>query len=92
MGTYLMFGKYSAEALKKISAERTQDSVKLAKKFGGSFKSMYAVLGDYDLYFVADFPDTASAMKASIALHKSTGITFTTYPAISVDEFDKIMG
>ncbi len=35
MATFFMFGKYSSEALKDMSAERTDKAVSLIKKFGG---------------------------------------------------------
>lgn len=92
MATFLMFGKYSPEAVKKISAERTEKTVKLAKKFKGDIKGMYALLGEYDLLFIADLPGAEQAMQFSVALSKLTGIAFTTAPAVTVAEFDKLMG
>jgi len=91
MGTFLMFGKYSSEALKEISAERTQKAGNLIKKFGGEVTSMYAVLGEQDLLFVANFSGIEQPMKASVALSKLTGISFTTSPAVTVGEFDKMI-
>jgi uncharacterized protein with GYD domain len=92
MATYLLFGKYSAEALKGISAKRSEDAKALFKKHGGELKAAYATLGDVDLLMIADLPDNARAMAASMALAKSTGIAFTTAPALTVDEFDKLGG
>jgi uncharacterized protein with GYD domain len=91
MTTFVMFGRYSAEALKGVSAKRTVAASKLIKKLGGKTQSMYALLGEKDLIFIADFPGIGEAMKASVALHKLTGISFTTSAAISVEEFDKLM-
>jgi uncharacterized protein with GYD domain len=91
MGTFLMFGKYSSEALREISAERTQKGGNLIKKFGGEVTSMYALLGEQDLLFVANFSGIEQAMKASVALSKLTGISFTTSPAVTVEEFDKMI-
>jgi hypothetical protein len=31
------------------------------------------------------------AMQASVALNKLTGISFTTLPAVTVEEFDKLI-
>jgi len=39
---------------------------------------------------ITDFPAVADAMKASIALNKLTNISFTSFPAITIEEFDKI--
>jgi uncharacterized protein with GYD domain len=91
MNTYLMFGKYSHDALKKISARRTAGAAKLIKKYGGELRSGYALLGDLDIVLVADFPDNAKAMKASVELTKMLGIGFTTAPAVSVEYFDSMM-
>ena len=91
MATFFMFGKYSSEAVKKITAKRTKDAVKLLKKFKGEVTSMFALLGENDLVFIANFPDVKQAMKASVALNKLTGISFTTLPAVTVEEFDKMM-
>jgi len=91
MGTFFMFGRYSSETLKEISAERTDKADKLVKKFGGEVTSMYALLGEKDLVFIVDFPGIEQAMKASVALSKLTGISFTTSPAVTVEEFDKMI-
>ncbi len=91
MLTFLMLGKYSTEALKEITAERTNDAVDLIKKLGGEVHSMYALLGEIDLVFVVDFPGIEQGMKASIALSRQTGIAFTTLLAVDVEHFDKMM-
>jgi len=91
MATFLMFGKYSPQALEAMSAARTKSAVELIGKFGGQVESMYATLGPNDLVFVLSFPGTDEAMKASVALSKATGIAFSTAPAVTVAEFDKLM-
>ncbi len=90
MATFLMFGKYSADALKGISGKRTDKAVSLIKDLGGEVKSMYATLGKYDLLLIVDFPGVEEAMKASMALYKMTGVSFRTSGAVPVEEFDKI--
>ncbi len=92
MAKFLMLGKYSQEAIKGISAERTKKAVSLIEKSGGKINSMYALLGNYDLALVVDLPGVPEAMKTSIALMDLTGISFTTSAAMSVEEFDKITG
>lgn len=91
MPIFLMFGKYSPEALKGISPERTDKAVELIKKNGGKIVSMYAVLGEHDLVFTLDFPDAEKALAASVALNRLTGISFTTSPVVEVEKFDKLM-
>jgi uncharacterized protein with GYD domain len=91
MATYVMFGKYSLEALKAISAKRTNQTVALIKKHGGELKTGYALLGEVDLVLVVELPDTERAMQTSAALTKLLGISFTTAPAVSFEQFDKLM-
>ena len=91
MATFFMFGKYSSEALKEMSAERTDKAVSLIKKFGGEVNSMYALLGERDLVLIVDFPELEQAIKASVALTKTTGVSFSSSPAVPVEEFDKMI-
>ncbi|MGE5162584.1 MAG: GYD domain-containing protein [Sphingobacteriales bacterium] len=91
MATYLMFGKYSAESLKGISARRSDETRALIKKNGGELKAGYAALGGVDLVLIVDLPDTPRAMATSAALAKMTGIAFTTSPAVTIEEFDKLV-
>jgi len=91
MATFFMFGKYSFEALKEMSPERTDKIVSLIKKFGGEVNSMYALLGEKDLVFIINFPEIEQAIKASVALSTLTGISFTTSQAVTVEEFDKMI-
>jgi uncharacterized protein with GYD domain len=91
MATFVMYGKYSAEAIKGISAERTQKIVDSIKKFGGDIEGMYALLGEQDLVFILTLPGIEQALQASVAMNKLTGIAFTTSPAVTVEAFDKLM-
>ena len=90
METFFLFGKYSKEALNKISSDRTRKAISTIQKLGGRVKSAYALLGDDDLIFIVGLPSAAQATMASIALTKMTGITFRTSPAIPVEQFDKL--
>ena len=91
MATYILFGKYSADALKEMGADRTEKARKLAQKFDGEVKSIHALLGNTDLVIIATFPNAEQAMKFSLALAKSTGIAFSTSEAVDVDTFDKLI-
>ena len=91
MVTYLMFGKYSIDTVGEISAERTVKATAIIGDSGGEVKAAYALLGETDLVLIVDFPGVKEAMKASVALSKLLGISFTTSPAVSVEEFDKLI-
>jgi uncharacterized protein with GYD domain len=87
-----MFGKYSAQAMKEMSPGRTQKVTEKVKELGGEVKAIYAVLGKMDLLLVVNLPGIDAAVKASLVLSKMTGISFTTSPALPVEEFDKLIG
>jgi uncharacterized protein with GYD domain len=85
-----MYGKYSQEALKGISAARTKEARALIEKAGGKLEAAYALLGKYDIVAIVDLPSVKEVMKVSIALNRLTGISFTSFPAITIEEFDNI--
>lgn len=90
MAKFFMYGKYSKEGLEGISADRTTKALDTITRAGGKVNSVYALLGKYDIVILADFPGVPEVMKASIALNKLTNIAFTSFPAITIEEFDKI--
>ena len=90
MSTYFFFGCYSESALKEISAKRTEKASATFQKFGAQVKSIHALLGEHDLVIIAEVPGTEAAMQISLALQKLTGISFTTAPAVPVEQFDKL--
>jgi len=92
MPIFMMFGRYTSEAAKGISAGRTNEAVDIIKKHGGKIISMYAVLGEHDLVLTLDLPDTEAAIATSAALNRLTGITFTTSPVVEVEKFDTLIG
>lgn len=90
MATFFMFGRYSPEAIREISIERTQQAISEIKKLGGEVRAMHALLGEYDLLFCVELAGIDDAIKASVALSRLTGISFTTCPAVSIEMFDQL--
>lgn len=91
MPIFFMFGKYTSKAVEEISAKRTEQAVSEIKKLGGSVNAMHVLLGEYDLVFCVTLPGIDEAVKASLALNKLTGISFTTCPAVTVEAFDRLV-
>ena len=91
MATFFMFGDYTMEALKKISAQRSEKAVALIEAHGGTLKEGYALLGKHDLVVIVELPGVEAAMKVSVALSKMLGIAFTTAPAVDMATFDQLM-
>jgi len=91
MTTFFMFGKYSSDSVKEISAERTVKATTVIGDLGGEIKAGYALLGKSDLVLIVELPGMKEAMKASVELNKLLGIAFSTAPAVTVEEFDKLI-
>jgi uncharacterized protein with GYD domain len=91
MATFVMLGKYSQKSVKDISAKRTEKATQLIEQNGGKVVSGYAILGEYDLVLILELPDSDQAMKTSVALSKMLGISFVTAPAVSMEDFDKLV-
>ncbi len=92
MSTYILFGKYSPESAKGIRKERTSLGAGILQKYGGELKAGYVLLGSVDLVLVVALPDIECAIQASVELTRELGIAFTTAPAITVEQFDNLMG
>jgi uncharacterized protein with GYD domain len=92
MATFFMFGRYTTESIRTISAERTQAAVDAIKKMGGEVNAMHVLLGEYDLMICVKLASIEDAVKASVALARLTGIAFTTCPGVEVEAFDRLVG
>jgi uncharacterized protein with GYD domain len=91
MATFIMLGQYTTESVKNISAKRSVDAEALIKKHGGKVKEGYAMLGKNDLLLIVEAKNVESAMKISVGLSKLLDISFTTSPAVGMDDFDNLM-
>ena len=90
MRTFLIFAKSSPQELKEISLKYRAEVVSLVNSFGGNVRSMYVMLKERYLILTLSFPEIKTAIKASIALSKLTGISFTTSPAVFIEGFNNI--
>ena len=91
MNTFFLFGDYTSEAFPEMSAKRTAEVRELIEKLGGRTRAMYALLGEHDLVFIVECPRMTDAMKASMAINRVTGISFSTAAALPVEEFDRMI-
>jgi len=92
MATYFMFGEYSPGTVGAISAERTESANAIIGGFGGKVQAGYVLLGEKDLVLIVEFPGLEEVIKASMGLSQLLGISFSTAPALSIAEFDKLVG
>lgn len=92
MTTFIMTGRYSTEGIKLISVERTTKAAEIVEQCGGKIVVTYATMGEADLLAIMEFPDVYEAMKASVELNRALGISFSSVPAVRIEEFDKLVG
>lgn len=91
MTIYFMFGKYSPQSIRSIGADRTINAIDIISKLDGEVISQYALLGDKDMVLIVKLPGIEEVLQASANLHKLTGITFSSFPAITMEKFDEIL-
>jgi uncharacterized protein with GYD domain len=90
MTSFFLFGTYTQDALDGIDADRTRKAEEIITGYGGKLRSVYALLGEYDIVMIADLPGVPEAVQVSIAVTRDTGIAFTSCPALPVADFDRI--
>lgn len=90
MTSFFLFGSYTQDALDGIDADRTKKAEEVINGYGGKLRSVYALLGEYDIVMIVDLPGVPEALQISIALTRDTGIAFSSCPAIAVADFDRL--
>ncbi len=90
MTTFFFFGNYTRDAAEGVNAKRTERAENTIQGYGGKLRSIYALLGEYDIVIIADLPGVQEAVQVSIEIMRETGISFTTAPALPVVEFDRL--
>ena len=90
MPLYVTLMKYTTEGIKGISAERGQQIRNLVASKGGEPVVGYALMGEWDVLTVMEYPDEKSAMSALVAIGKLGIFTTQTMTAIPVEEFQNL--
>ncbi|NIV72830.1 GYD domain-containing protein, partial [Candidatus Saccharibacteria bacterium] len=86
MSTYLLFGNYCSEGFSKVADRHASRILETVTDFGGKARAMYALLGAFDCAMIVDFPAIEDAMKFSVVMAQSFGVSFQTMPIIPVEE------
>lgn len=93
MPNYVILSKLTDEGRKTIKhkPERIVEVNKEIEALGIKIKEQFAVLGQYDFVNIVEAPDNNSIMKMSIEVGSRGSVQLLTLPAISVDEFVKLL-
>ena len=92
MPKYLLQVSYTAEGAKGVlkdgGTKRRAAAAAAIKSVGGKLETLYFAFGDCDVFAIADVPDAASMVAASLALAASGAVTSKTTVLVTPDEID----
>jgi uncharacterized protein with GYD domain len=93
MPSYVILSKLTDEGRKTIrhKPERIVEVNKEMEGMGVTVKEQFAVLGPYDFVNIVEAPDNNSIMKMSMELGSRGSVQLLTLPAISADDFAKLL-
>ena len=93
MASYIMLSTLTDEGRKTLKSrpERLQEVNKELEEMGARVVYQFAVLGGYDFVNVIDAPSNEVMARISMELGSRGTIKITTLPAVSIDEFVKLM-
>ncbi len=93
MHSYVILSKLTDEGRKTIKhkPERMLEVNKEMEAMGIKVKEQFAVLGPYDFVNIVEAPDNNAIMKMSLELGARGSVQLLTLPAISADDFVKLI-
>jgi uncharacterized protein with GYD domain len=91
MSKFFMFGKYTSDGFRNMTSERTTRVREMVAQRGGKVCDAYALLGKFDIVFIVEQTSMPEAMQTAVALRHLTGISFSTYQAVPIEAFDKML-
>ncbi len=93
MPTYVMLAKWTDQGIRAIDeAPRRLDAAKKTlTDMGGQLRSLYLVMGDYDLVAIYDAPDDAVAARFMLILGKMGNVRTTSMKAFPEEAMRQIV-
>jgi uncharacterized protein with GYD domain len=93
MPIYVILSKLTDEGRKTIThkPERMLEVNKELEAMGVKVKEQFAVLGPYDFVNIVEAPNNNAIMKVSLELGARGTVQLLTLPAVSVDDFVKLV-
>ena len=95
MPVYVSLVKFTRDGIvtmKDQGISRSDTVQKNIEQLGGKLINAYYCLGQYDVVAILEFPDNKTAMKAAVKNASLGHIQITTLPAVSRDEWAKLLG
>lgn len=92
MAKYLLQGNYvgaGVAGLMHDGGTRRQAAAQAAiESVGGTLDAMYFAFGPTDVYAICDFPDSASAVAASLMVNSSGAVEISLMPLMTPEDVD----
>ncbi len=93
MATYITLINWTDQGIKAVkeSAKRADAARQLARQNGGDLKTLYMVIGEYDLVGIIEAPDDETYARIALALGAAGSIRTTGLKAFTEDEYRRIV-
>ena len=93
MATFVVLGNFTDQGIRsyKDSPKRAEAFADVLAQSGGSLKSIYWTIGQYDVIAVVEMPDPESATAALLQLGAAGNVRTTTLRAFDRDQFQAII-
>jgi uncharacterized protein with GYD domain len=93
MPTYVMLANWTDQGMRAIneSPKRIDAAKKTLEEMGGQFRSVYMMMGAYDLLMVYDAPDDAVAARFILMLGKLGNVRTTSLKAFPEEAYRQII-
>jgi uncharacterized protein with GYD domain len=93
MPTYVMLANWTDQGMQTIgdSPKRVDAAKKIMEEMGGQFRSVYMMMGAYDLLMIYDAPDDAVAARFTLMLGKLGNVRTTSLKAFPEEAFRQIV-
>lgn len=93
MPKFLITASYNEDGVKGLlksgGTSRKKAVEKMIAEMGGKLEVFYFAFGDYDVYAIAELPDSATAAALSLTINASGLVTTTATVLLTPGEVDK---
>lgn len=93
MTTYVRLIKFTTKGANTVKdfAARKSEARRIMEANGAKSIATYVTLGSYDMVSVIEAPDDKTALKISAAISALGNLTAETLPAVTAEEFEKLV-
>lgn len=93
MQKFLITASYNEDGVKGLlragGTSRVEAVKKMITDIGGKLEAFYFAFGDYDVYAIAELPDSATAAALSLTINASGLVTTSLTVLLTPEEVDK---